>query len=227
MWTPSAPVKPSSPGSAATSALAIACSRSAGSSFPASVAEEGVAHDGGGASADALRNGTTRNGAGGAETRNDGKTFRGYGKSGAVTFRFDPAKRPQGQDIARILTFAGHHDERASQSYTVLLAFAGDPEKFVRLATVSAPCEGGASEVRLTTKEGGAPGTDSGTGTAPGITQGTTPGTRPGTTVSGVLDNGSGCRASGVAAVRFEFADGPLGFNVYREICIVAETAEN
>ena len=36
-----------------------------------------------------------------------------------------------------------------------------------------------------------------------------------------LLGNGLGCRASGVAAVRFEFHDGPLGFNVYREIQVL------
>ena len=53
----------------------------------ASVIEEGVAHDGGGTNADALHNGTTKNGAGGDETLNDGKTFRGYGAGSVITLQ--------------------------------------------------------------------------------------------------------------------------------------------
>ena len=34
------------------------------------------------------------------------------------------------------------------------------------------------------------------------------------------MDDG-GVRASGVAAVRFAFSDGPLGWNVYREIALL------
>jgi hypothetical protein len=32
-------------------------------------------------------------------------------------------------------------------------------------------------------------------------------------------------KVSGVAAVRLDFANGPLGFNVYREICLLAPAA--
>jgi len=42
---------------------------------------------GGGAEPTALFNGTTKNGEGGAETRDDGKTFRGYGKGSSLTIR--------------------------------------------------------------------------------------------------------------------------------------------
>jgi hypothetical protein len=33
-------------------------------------------------------------------------------------------------------------------------------------------------------------------------------------------------KASGVTAVRLDFAKGPAGFNVYREICLLAPAAE-
>ena len=142
----------------------------------AAVTEEHVAHDGGGANADALRNGTTRNGVGGDETLNDGKTFRGYGAGSVVTFRLDTASSPGGYDLAGIRTFAGHLDARASQGYAVSVATVAAPTSFVKLADAAVACEGGASELRLTFVE------------------------------------------RGVTAVRFEFRDGPLGFNVYREI---------
>jgi hypothetical protein len=163
----------------------------------AAVSETGVpAHEGGAATAAALYNGTTRNGAGGDETTDDGKTFRGYGKTSVLTFQLDTAKSGAGYDLTRILSFAGHADARASQAYTVLVAFAADPAKFVKLAEVALNCEGGASEVRLAARDGG------------------------------IIDNGAGVRAAGVVAVRFEFADGPLGFNVYREINLVGQPAK-
>ncbi len=71
------------------------------------VTEEGVAHDGGGANADALRNGTTKNGAGGDATLSDGQTFRGYGAGSVVTFQFAGV-----HDLTGIRTFAGHGDNR-------------------------------------------------------------------------------------------------------------------
>ena len=154
----------------------------------ATIVDESYAHDGGGTNAEALRNGTTRNGAGGAETRNDGKTFRGYGQNNAITFRLDTAKNPQGYDLTNIATFAGHFGGRASQSYRVLIAHVGDPSRFVQLAEPALSCDGAASKLRLTARD------------------------------KGILDNGAGVQAKGVAAVRFEFHDGPIGFNVYREI---------
>ena len=150
----------------------------------ASVTEEHVALDGG--NADALRNGTTRNGSGGDETLNDGSTFRAYDKASVLTYQLDTAKNPRGYDLAKILTFAGHGDGRAGQAYTVLVAFVADPAVFTKLATVALPCAGGASEVRLCAKDGG------------------------------VLGHH-------VAAVRFAFQDGLLGFNVYREINLVGQ----
>ena len=157
------------------------------------IVDEICAHDGGGTNAEALRNGTTRNGAGGDETQNDGKTFRGYGQNSAITFRLDTAKKPQGYDLTKIATFAGHFGGRASQSYSVLISHVGDPSRFVKLAEPALSCDGAASELRLTARN------------------------------KGILDNGAGVRAKGVAAVRFEFHDGPLGFNVYREIQVIGQ----
>jgi len=122
-------------------------------------------------------NGTTRNGSGGDETLNDGKTFRGYGAGSSLTLRL-----AEPSDLAGIRTFAGHPDGRASQSYTVLIARATDPATFEKLASASVRCGGGASELRV--KAG----------------------------------------ATDVVAVRFEFQDGPLDFNVYREINLVGAT---
>lgn len=143
----------------------------------ASVTEAGVAHDGGGTNASALFNGTTRNGSGGDETLNDGKTFRGYGNGSSLTLRLD---RPS--DLAEIRTFAGHPDGRASQNYVVLIARATDPATFEKLGSAVVRCGGGASELRV--KAG----------------------------------------STDVVAVRFEFQDGPLAFNVYREINLVGAT---
>ena len=139
----------------------------------ASTSEETVAHDGGGKDASALFNGTTKNGSGGEETLNDGKTFCGYGAGSALTVRL-----VHPSDIAYILTFAGHGDARASQNYTLFAAYAEAPETFVKLTHAVAPCTCGASEVKidLATKN--------------------------------------------IVALRFEFGNGPLGFNVYREINI-------
>ncbi len=134
-------------------------------------AEDHCTHTGGGTDASALFNGTTRNGSGGTDTADDGQTFRGYGKGDWLTLRLR-----QPCDLNEIRTFAGHPDARASQAYTVLAAYAGEPGKFVKLATGSRPSTGGATESRLPVN------------------------------------------ARGVVAVRFEFDDGPLGFNVYREI---------
>lgn len=161
--------------------------------------EEAVTHMGGGGNADAIRNGTTHNGSGGPETKDDGRTFRGYGTGSMLTFRLNTRTHPRGYDLSRIVTFAGHADARASQNYTVLVAFAGDPARFVPLTAASISAVGGASELRLSPREGS------------------------------ILDNGSGCRATGVAAVRFEFKDGSVeagggpGFNVYREICVAGK----
>jgi alpha-L-rhamnosidase len=153
---------------------------------------ENYSNDGGGPSADALRNGTTHNGSGGPDTQNDGKTYRGYGAGDAVTFRLDTSHHPAGYDITKIATFAGHGDGRASQHYMVSVAFTSDLDKFaVLFPDASVDCDGGSSEIVLSNPDGGAIAAD------------------------------RSVKAEGVAAVRFDFRDGPLGFNVYREIQIV------
>ncbi len=160
-----------------------------------STADETCTNDGGGSNADTLRNGTTLNGSGGPDTMNDGKTYRGYGAGDTVTFRLDTSRHPGGYDIAKIATFAGHGDGRASQRYKVSVAFASAPSKFVVLVPVAAVvCDGGSSEVVLQNPQGGV-----------------------------MTAGASGVKAVGVAAIRFDFLDGPLGVNVYREIQIVGQ----
>jgi hypothetical protein len=141
--------------------------------------EDHCAHAGGGSDASALTNGTTRNGSGGGETVDDGKTFRGYGDGDWLTLHL---KQPC--DLSEIRTFAGHSDARASQHYTLLVAYAAEPERFVKIATGSKKSSGGATEVRLRVK------------------------------------------AKNVVAVRFEFQNGPQGFNVYREVNVIGEAAK-
>ena len=162
-----------------------------------STTDEKVTTDGGGTNADALRNATTRNGSGGGDTLNDGKTYRGYGAGDTVTFRLDTSRHPSGYDITEIATFAGHGDSRASQNYSVSAAFVSAPATFVTLVpAASAACDGGSSEIVIQNPAGG------------------------------VLAHGPDVQARGVAAVRFDFRDGSaagpgLGFNVYREICVL------
>jgi hypothetical protein len=66
----------------------------------------------------------------------------------------------------------------------VLVAYAAEPERFVKIAAGFKRSGGGASEVKLPVK------------------------------------------AKNVVAVRFEFQNGPLGFNVYREINIIGEAVK-
>ncbi len=163
-----------------------------GASACMSASEVGAADAGGGVNADPLRNGTTLNGSGRPETQNDGKTFRGYGAGSSVTFRLDTASSPNGYDVSQIRTFAGHEDGRASQSYSVSVSHHSDPARFTLLVpSASVDCQGGSSEIVIRDLRGG------------------------------VIANGPAANASGVAAVRFDFRDGPLGFNVYREIQVV------
>jgi hypothetical protein len=110
-------------------------------------AEDKAAHSGGGKDASALFNGTTRNGDGGTETEDDGKTFRGYGVGDWLTFTL---KQPC--DLREILSFAGHNDGRASQSYDVLVAYAAAPNKFIKLASGNKAASGGATELRIPVK---------------------------------------------------------------------------
>ena len=137
------------------------------------VVEDQPAHDGGGSDANAVINGTTLNGAGGDETENDGKTFRGYGRGSSLVFHLDLSKSPAGYDISEIRTFAGHADGRASQNYTVFISLASAPGEFKKLANVAVVSAGGATELRLEPRKGR------------------------------LLDNGAGCRAqrSGRGAV--------------------------
>jgi hypothetical protein len=113
-------------------------------------AEDHCSHTGGGADASALFNGTTRNGSGGEDTLDDGKTFRGYGSGDWLVLSL---KQPC--DLTEIRTFAGHADARASQNYAVLAAYADAPDKFVKLAAGSRTSEGGATELRLPVKAKG------------------------------------------------------------------------
>jgi hypothetical protein len=109
--------------------------------------EDHCSHTGGGGSTAVLLNGTVRNGSGGTDTADDGKTFRGYGNGDWLTFHL---KQPC--DLTEIRTFAGHSDARASQRYTVLVAYAAGPDKFVQLAAGAKPCDGGLSELRVPLK---------------------------------------------------------------------------
>jgi hypothetical protein len=109
--------------------------------------EDRCSHSGGGTDAGALLNGTTHNGSGGSDTADDGKTFRGYGSGDWLTLHL---KQPC--NISEIRTFAGHGDARASQQYVVTVAYAAEPEKFVKIATGSKKSSGGASELCLPVK---------------------------------------------------------------------------
>jgi hypothetical protein len=164
--------------------------------------EEHCSNAGGGNDASSLINGTSKNGDGGDATIDDGKTFRGYGDGDSLTFYLDTAKHKAGYDITKILTFAGHGDTRASQNYTVSVAMAAAPGEFKLLVpAASASCDGGSSEIVIANKAGGP------------------------------LDNGKGVSAARVVAIRFDFKNGSLedgvglGFDVYREICVVGAPA--
>ena len=150
------------------------------------VTDENPAHAGGGSDAQAIHNGTTRNGSGGDAAADDGKTFRGYAKGSTLTFTLDSSKSKNGFDLAEIRSFAGHSDARASQNYSVLVALASAPSTFVKLCDVVLESSGGATSALITTKK-------------------------------------EGLLASCVVAVRFDFEDGPLGFNVYREFQLVGK----
>jgi hypothetical protein len=113
-------------------------------------AKDHCTHTGGGLDASAVFNGTTRNGSGGSETMDDGKTFRGYGHGDWLEFHFKRAS-----DLTEIRTFARHSDARASQAYTVLAAYAAEPKKFVKLAAGSKAADGGVTEIRLPVKASG------------------------------------------------------------------------
>ena len=54
---------------------------------------------------EALFNGTTRNGAGGDETLNDGKTIRGYGRTNSLTLHLDTSKNRGRYDLTKPYLF--------------------------------------------------------------------------------------------------------------------------
>jgi len=112
--------------------------------------EDRCTNTGGGENANALFNGTTRNGSDGEDTLDDGKTFRGYGSGDWLVLSLE-----QPCDLSEIRTFAGHSDTRASQNYTVLVAYTATPDKFAKLAAGSKISEGGATELRLPVKASG------------------------------------------------------------------------
>jgi hypothetical protein len=168
-----------------------------GASSCASVEDTSANSNGDGASnADAIRNGTTLNGSGGAETLDDGKTYRGYGDGNSVTFHLNLEANPGGYDLTEIRSFAGHSDARAGQNYTVSVAYANasGAQTFVKLADGTIDCPGGGStELRITEAAGG------------------------------VLDNHAGASGAGVSAVRLDFHNGAAGFDVYREINVIGK----
>jgi hypothetical protein len=110
-------------------------------------AEDKASHLGGGKDASALFNGTTRNGDGGTETEDDGKTFRGYADGDWLTFTL---KQPC--DLREIRSFAGHNDGRASQGYDVLVAYAAAPGEFIKIASGNKSSSGGSTELRVPVK---------------------------------------------------------------------------
>jgi hypothetical protein len=121
----------------------------------ASVEESGVLHAGGGKNADALFNGTTRNGKDGDATLDDGQTFRGYGDGSVLTIRLDTTRHPQGHRLEEIRTFAGHPDARAGQYYTVSVAKIADPSRFEPVSKITEACPGGASLAKVPVKADG------------------------------------------------------------------------
>ena len=137
---------------------------------------------GGANDASPLFNGTTRNASGGAETIDDGKTFRSYAKGDSLLLKIEGSG---GRAIREIQTFAGHRDQRASQAYSVWVAKAGAPDSFTKIAVAKVNSQGGASRVRVPVD------------------------------------------AKEVVAVRFDFADGPLGGNVYREIVLIGPATQS
>lgn len=110
-------------------------------------AEDKASHLGGGKDVSSLFNGTTRNGDGGTETEDDGKTFRGYADGDWLTLTLK-----QSCDLREIRSFAGHTDGRASQGYDVLVAYSATPDKFVKIASGHKSSSGGSTELRVPVK---------------------------------------------------------------------------
>jgi len=167
-----------------------------GSGDLSSVDEQGVVSDGGATNADAVHNGTLLNKSGGTDTVDDGATFRGYGDGSSLTFNLNTGSNPAGYDLNKISTFAGHQDGRSSQAYKVSIALVSDPTHFVPLFEASATGDGGGTEIQASGKAGA------------------------------VLKSGQGVAASHVAAIKFEFENGPVGFNVYREFSVVGSPSK-
>ena len=92
-------------------------------------------------------------------------------------------RTPQGIAIHTVCTYAGHHDARSSQSYTLYAAKSDSPKTFVKVAEVDFKSSGGLSEVAIVSMN-----------------------KKP--------------LIEGVRCLRFVFGNGPLGFNVYREIAV-------
>ena len=106
-------------------------------------------HEGGGGGFSALFNGTGGNGRGGGGTETDGRSFVGMARGNTLDLVFDPAKAPKGVSLHAIRTYAGHHDARASQNYTVYAATIAVPERFVEIAEVAFEQSGGLTEVAM------------------------------------------------------------------------------
>ena len=106
-------------------------------------------HEGGGGEFSALFNGAAGNGKGGAGTENDGRTFVGMAKENTLDIVFDPTRAPKGVPIYAVHTYAGHHDVRASQNYTLYAAKTATPDAFVKIAEVRFEQRGGLTEVAI------------------------------------------------------------------------------
>jgi hypothetical protein len=63
---------------------------------------------------------------------------------------FDLEKSPGGIDVYALRTYAGHHDSRASQNYSVYAAGVAAPERFEKIADVDFKVGGGLNEVTIT-----------------------------------------------------------------------------
>jgi len=107
------------------------------------------AHDGGGHDFSALFNGTAGNDQGYATTVNDGKTFVGMAQGNTLDLVLNLDKTPSGISIYAIRTYAGHHDVRASQAYTVYAAKVATPTEFVKIADVDYSSGEGLNEVEI------------------------------------------------------------------------------
>jgi len=106
-------------------------------------------HAGGGSGFGALFNGTSGSRNGGEMTDNDGHTFVGMDQDSTLEIIFDQENFPGGVAIAALRTYAGHHDSRASQNYTLFASRRAEPERFVKIAEVASHVDGGLHEVTI------------------------------------------------------------------------------